>query len=246
MEALLRWSSPTRGSVSPGEFIPVAESSGVIMQLGEFVLESACRQAAEWRGQGLLPEAFRMWVNVSAKQLSAGGISTLVMRDARVDRPAGRVSRARGHGDGDRRRGRRRSSGPRPSCATSTAAACRSRSTTSEPGSRRSASCGAFPVDVLKVDRSFVQGIEHDQKDAAITANLASLAHALGLTAVAEGIESRGQLRSARALGCDVAQGFLFARPAPPDVIVEHLRTRASAFPADEPEPGEHAAVATS
>ena len=73
-----------------------------------------------------------------------------------------------------------------------------------------------FPIDMIKVDRSFVQGIEHDPKDAAITANLVSLAHALGLVAVAEGIESDGQLASLRELGCDLAQGFLFARPVPP------------------------------
>ena len=72
-----------------------------------------------------------------------------------------------------------------------------------------------FPVDVIKVDRSFVQGVEHDAKDAAITANLSSLAHALGLVAIAEGIESHGQLASVRELGCDHAQGFLFARPMP-------------------------------
>jgi EAL domain-containing protein (putative c-di-GMP-specific phosphodiesterase class I) len=72
-----------------------------------------------------------------------------------------------------------------------------------------------FPVDVIKVDRSFVQGVEHDAKDAAITANLTSLAHALGLTAIAEGIETEGQLTSVRELGCDLAQGFLFARPMP-------------------------------
>jgi diguanylate cyclase len=72
---------------------------------------------------------------------------------------------------------------------------------------------------MIKVDRSFVQGIEHDAKDAAITANLVSLAHALGLLAIAEGIESDGQLTSLRELGCDLAQGFLFARPAPPEQI---------------------------
>ena len=72
---------------------------------------------------------------------------------------------------------------------------------------------------MLKVDRSFVQGIEHDAKDAAITANLVSLAHALGLLAIAEGIESDGQLTSLRELGCDLAQGFLFAPPAPPEQV---------------------------
>jgi EAL domain-containing protein (putative c-di-GMP-specific phosphodiesterase class I) len=72
-----------------------------------------------------------------------------------------------------------------------------------------------FPIDVLKVDQSFVRGVEHDTKDAAIAANLVSLAHALGLVAIAEGIESVGQRDSFRRLGCDRAQGYLFARPAP-------------------------------
>ena len=80
-----------------------------------------------------------------------------------------------------------------------------------------------FPVDMLKVDRSFVQGVEHDAKDAAITANLVSLAHALGVTAIAEGIESDGQLNEVRAVGCDLAQGFLFARPASADQITGML-----------------------
>ena len=69
-----------------------------------------------------------------------------------------------------------------------------------------------------------MQGVEHDAKDAAIAANLVSLAHALGLVAIAEGIESQGQLSSLRDLGCDLAQGFLFARPAPPEELTELLR----------------------
>jgi EAL domain-containing protein (putative c-di-GMP-specific phosphodiesterase class I) len=72
-----------------------------------------------------------------------------------------------------------------------------------------------FPVDMIKVDRSFVQGVENEAKDAAITANLVTLAHALGVLAIAEGIESSGQLDSMRGLGCDLAQGYLFARPLP-------------------------------
>jgi diguanylate cyclase len=80
-----------------------------------------------------------------------------------------------------------------------------------------------FPIDVIKVDRSFVQGIEHDARDAAITANLVTLAHALGLLAIAEGIESGGQLASVRELGCDMAQGFLFARPVPAEELQQVL-----------------------
>src|SRR5207253_3039593 len=81
----------------------------------------------------------------------------------------------------------------------------------------------SFPVDVIKVDRSFIQGVERSAKDAAITANLASLAHALGLVATAEGIESESQLASVRDLGCDHAQGFLFAHPVAGDEITALL-----------------------
>jgi EAL domain-containing protein (putative c-di-GMP-specific phosphodiesterase class I) len=88
-----------------------------------------------------------------------------------------------------------------------------------------------FPIDVIKVDRSFVQGMEHDAKDAAIAANLVSLAHALGLVAVAEGIESEGQLASLRELDCDLAQGFLFARPVPVDQMSDLLAEVASRLP---------------
>jgi diguanylate cyclase len=88
-----------------------------------------------------------------------------------------------------------------------------------------------FPIDVIKVDRSFVQGVDHDAKDAAIAANLVSLAHALGLVAVAEGIESEGQLASLRGLDCDLAQGYLFARPAPAEQITQLLADSAASLP---------------
>jgi EAL domain-containing protein (putative c-di-GMP-specific phosphodiesterase class I) len=82
-----------------------------------------------------------------------------------------------------------------------------------------------FPVDAIKVDRTFIQGVEHDSRNAAIAANIVSLAHALGLQAIAEGIESDGQLASMRELDCDVAQGYLFARPVPADQMSELLAT---------------------
>ena len=83
-----------------------------------------------------------------------------------------------------------------------------------------------FPIDIIKIDLSFIQGIEHDPKDAAIAANLVSLAHALGLVAVAEGIETDGQLAQLRELGCDLGQGYLLARPAPADTVEALLRTQ--------------------
>jgi EAL domain-containing protein (putative c-di-GMP-specific phosphodiesterase class I) len=211
VEALLRWNSPTRGAVSPTRFIPIAESSGLIFPIGEFVLREACRQTAEWRRQGLLSDDFVTWVNLSATQLSAPGVSALVRSELDAAKlPPGSLGLE----------------------VTETAIV---RGTSSEQASAELhelhdlgvriaiddfgtgfSSLGQlrhFPVDMLKVDRSFVQGVEHSSKDAAITANLISLAHALGVTAIAEGIESDAQLESLREVGCDYAQGFLFARP---------------------------------
>ena len=93
-----------------------------------------------------------------------------------------------------------------------------------------------FPIDVIKVDRSFIQGMEHDAKNATITGNVASLAHALGLVALAEGVETAAQLASARELGCDLAQGYLFTRPAPAAEISELLATAHDTERAAQPE----------
>jgi diguanylate cyclase (GGDEF)-like protein/PAS domain S-box-containing protein len=218
VEALLRWRSPTRGAVPPVEFIPIAEATGLIVPLGEFVLHEACAQTARWVHGGALPEGFVTWVNLSGKQLSAGGVSTLVRESLEAaSLPPGYLGLEvtetalvhEGH-VGERARNELRelhSLGVRIAVDDFGTGF-------SSLGQLRS-----FPVDMIKVDRSFVQGIEHDAKDAAITANLVSLAHALGLLAIAEGIESDGQLTSLRELGCDLAQGFLFARPAPPAEI---------------------------
>ncbi|HEX6461541.1 MAG TPA: EAL domain-containing protein [Thermoleophilaceae bacterium] len=218
VEALVRWESPRRGLVSPGEFIPVAEATGLIMPLGELVLRDACRQTARWRCDGLAGDSFVTWVNLSGRQLSAGGVAEIVRRALEdVGLPACFLGLE----------------------VTETAivpegpAGDRARAELQElhdqgvriaiddfgTGFSSLGQLRRFPIDVIKVDRSFVQGIEHDARDAAITANLVTLAHALGLLAIAEGIESGGQLASVRELGCDLAQGFLFARPVPADEL---------------------------
>jgi diguanylate cyclase (GGDEF)-like protein/PAS domain S-box-containing protein len=225
VEGLLRWTSPSRGTVSPMQFIPVAEATGAILAIGEFVIREACRQTAEWLGADLVPDRFVTWVNVSGRQLSAGGLKELVTKTLdEYGLPATSLGLE----------------------VTETAivvegpAGLRARTELEElhrlgvkiaiddfgTGFSSLNQLRSFPVDVLKVDRSFIQGIEHDAKDAAITANLASLAHALGLVAIAEGIESDAQWASARTLGCDQAQGYHFARPAPADEIERVLATR--------------------
>jgi EAL domain-containing protein (putative c-di-GMP-specific phosphodiesterase class I) len=219
-EALLRWQSPTRGLVPPARFIPIAETTGLIVPLGEFVLRQACAQAAAWRRAGLASETFITWVNVSARQLT--GLQKIVHRalkesglppsalglevtETAVVEPGITGERARAelkllHDEGVQ------------------IAIDDFGTGFSSLGQLRH-----FPIDVIKVDYSFVQGATHDPKDAAITANLVNLAHALGLVAVAEGIESEQQLTSLKDFGCDLGQGYLFAHPMPADELNDLL-----------------------
>jgi diguanylate cyclase (GGDEF)-like protein/PAS domain S-box-containing protein len=221
-EALLRWQSPTRGSVPPARFIPIAESTGLILQLGEFVLREACLQAAEWRRAGLVPDSFVTWVNVSARQLSGGTLETVVREalDAASLPPSVlglEVTETAVVEDG--------LAGERARAELKKLHGLGVRIAIDDFGTGFS-SLGQlrhFPIDMIKVDGSFVQGTVDDPKDAAITAHLVNLAHALGLVAVAEGIESEGQLDSLQDFGCDLGQGFLFARPMPADQINELL-----------------------
>jgi EAL domain-containing protein (putative c-di-GMP-specific phosphodiesterase class I) len=218
VEALARWTSPSRGPVPPSHYIPVAEATGLILPLGEAVLRQACRQTAEWERRGLLPPGFVTWVNVSAHQLARSGMNGLV-RDA-----LGSVGLAPG------RLGLEVTETAIVAKGVASEHARSELQRLHEWGVRLAvddfgtgfSSLGQlrhFPVDVIKVDRSFVQGVGIDPKDAAITKNVVSLAHALGLLAIAEGIESEEQLRSLRSLGCDRAQGFMFAHPSPAAAI---------------------------
>jgi EAL domain-containing protein (putative c-di-GMP-specific phosphodiesterase class I) len=213
IEALLRWQSPTRGNVPPGRFIAVAERTGLIVDLGEFVLREACTQAAAWRRELLLKELPVTWVNVSAKQLVAGfnqrvveilaaaGLSPdclgIEITESAIVESGINGVRARAELEALHRIG--------------VLIAIDDFGT----GFSSLGQLRHFPVDMIKVDRSFIQGMEEETKDAAIAANLVTLAHALGVLAIAEGIESDGQLASLKGLGCDLAQGFLFARPMP-------------------------------
>jgi diguanylate cyclase (GGDEF)-like protein/PAS domain S-box-containing protein len=216
VEALARWNSPRRGSVPPARFIPVAESTGLILALGEFVLREACAQTALWREQGVLPEPFVTWVNLSGRQLSAGGVAGLVERTLAS---AGLPPELLGLEVTETTLVQEGLNGERARDELQQLHQQGVRIAIDDFGTGFSSlgQLRSFPVDMIKVDRSFVQGVDQEPKDAAITANLVTLAHALGVVAIAEGIESSGQLASLRGLGCDLAQGFLFAHPLPPD-----------------------------
>jgi diguanylate cyclase (GGDEF)-like protein/PAS domain S-box-containing protein len=229
VEALARWHSPTRGNVPPLRFIPVAEANGLILPLGELVLRLACAQTAQWRREGILPDPFVTWVNLSGVQLSAGGLAELVREVLETaELPATMLGLE----------------------VTETAIVAegaigeRARAELQElrnlgvkiaiddfgTGVSSLAQLQRFPVDMIKVDRSFTQGVEHDVKNAAIAANLVSLAHALGLVAVAEGVESEGQLASLEEVDYDQVQGYFLGRPVSPDQTGD-LLARSAAGP---------------
>jgi diguanylate cyclase (GGDEF)-like protein/PAS domain S-box-containing protein len=222
VEALVRWTSPTRGPVGPDVFIPVAESSGLIAALGEHVLREACRQTAEWLRDGVVGRDFVMWVNVSGKQLVMGGVPAAIERALAA---AGLPARNLGlevteaaivvGGAADRAPAELQQLHD---------AGVRIAIDDFGTGFSHLAQLRHIPVDMIKVDRSFVQGVERDAKDTAITTSVVALAHALGVVAVAEGIETAGQLAHMRAIGCDVGQGYLFSRPAPAAEVTAFLR----------------------
>ncbi|MCU1676451.1 MAG: gmr [Frankiales bacterium] len=221
-EALLRWTHPEFGSVSPVEFIRVAEESGLIVRVGARVLEMACAQTALWRAQHPALCGLRVAVNVSARQLTdpmlvatVTGIldSTGLPADALwleitesmlMDDAEGaiRVLRAL------------RDLGVHLSIDDF------------GTGYSSLAYLRRFPVEELKIDRSFVIAMAGSDDDTAIVASVTALAHTLGLTVVAEGIETVAQLDSIRALGIDQAQGYLFSRPAAAADVVDALLRR--------------------
>jgi diguanylate cyclase (GGDEF)-like protein/PAS domain S-box-containing protein len=225
VEALVRWNCPSRGIVVPGQFIPVAEATDLIIPLGEFVLQEACAQAARWRDDGLVPEPFVTWVNLSGKQLSKGGVNTMVRK---VLESAGLPAGCLGLEVTETALAVEGAAGDRARAELEDLHALGVHIAIDDFGTGFSSldQLRRFPIDVIKVDRSFIQGVQHDAKSATITANVTSLAHALGLVAIAEGIETAGQLVSARELGCDHAQGYLFARPAPADEVTQLLAAR--------------------
>lgn len=209
-EALLRWRHPRRGMVSPADFIPIAEASGLIEPIGAWVLDSACRQLADWRAEGIA--GLRMAVNLSARELRS---SDLVERVRTVlDRHGIQASQieievTESVAMDDPERGIELL---RQLHALGVTLAIDDFGT----GYSSLAYLKLLPIHVLKIDRAFVRDVETDANDAAICAATIALAHTLGLKVVAEGIETEAQRHVlATVQGCDYLQGYFFGRPAP-------------------------------
>ncbi|HXW33660.1 MAG TPA: EAL domain-containing protein [Acidimicrobiales bacterium] len=218
-EALVRWQRPGHGLVPPGGFIAIAEECGLIVPIGEWVMDRACRDLADWRRQAAGPtsQTLELAVNLAQRQLADPRLCRVVetsIRSAGV--PADRV------------------------CLEVTetdimADAQQTAHTLQElkelgvsiaiddfgTGYSSLAYLKLFPVDVLKLDRSFVDGLGHDPNDTAIAATILALARTLSVRSLAEGIETATQLAELRRLACDLGQGFFFSRPMPADEILE-------------------------
>jgi diguanylate cyclase (GGDEF)-like protein/PAS domain S-box-containing protein len=229
VEALLRWHSPSLGLVMPAQFIPIAEETRLIMPIGAWVIDEACRQMADWRRQGL--DLGQVSINVSALQLGDDGLlGTLRAALERHSLPAGAVelelteSMLMDHAE--QTLGRLHAI-KRLGVALAI----------DDFGTGYSSLnyLNRFPIDRLKVDRSFVRDMFKDPADLAITRAIIGLGHTLGLRVVAEGVETEREARTLRAAGCDELQGFLIARPLAAVDLQRWLQQRTVEAPAAEP-----------
>lgn len=223
VEALVRWQHPTRGLLAPGTFIPLAEETGLILPLGHQVLEAACAQLVVWRARypasGLL-----LSVNVSAQQFQRGDLAAEVagiLRDSGLAPGALKLELTESVLMED---------------AAATGRAIRALRELGVhlmlddfgTGYSSLAYLKRLPLDALKIDRSFVAGLGTDPEDAVIIRAVVSLARALDLLVVAEGVETAAHAATLRALGCDLGQGMHFAAPLPPDALEALLAREAT------------------
>jgi diguanylate cyclase (GGDEF)-like protein len=212
-EALVRWRHPERGMVPPGAFIPLAEETGLIIEIGEWVLGEACRQARSWFDRGL--RHFVVGVNISARQFAGSDLPALVRSVlAETGLEPGcldlEITESIAMHDVERTVATLR--------ALKDIGVCLSIDDFGT-GYSSLAYLKRFPVDRLKVDQSFVRHIATDPEGAAITQAVIALSRSLGLVAIAEGVETAEQRAMLEAYGCQEIQGYLVSRPVPPDQL---------------------------
>jgi EAL domain-containing protein (putative c-di-GMP-specific phosphodiesterase class I) len=218
-EALVRWKHPEQGLLGPSQFVPVAEETGLIVPLGERVLEEACGRAVQWQRNRPEADPLVICVNLSASQLRRQDLAGTVEGVLRRTGLEGHclclditetlyITILEGNTealDDLRRMGVRISIDDFGMGYSSLSYLKR------------------LPADTLKVDRSFVAGLGEDAEDTAIVRMIIELAHTLGMRIIAEGVESEEQAEQLREMGCDLGQGYYFAKPSPPEAASEFL-----------------------
>ena len=208
-EALIRWRHAEFGLVSPAQFIPLAEETGLVVPIGEWVIDAACAQLAAWQADGLRPP--RVAVNLSARQFRQKNLARIVDQSLRL------------HQIGPRQFELEMTESMVMQDPEQTIQILRQLKELGVSLSLDDFGTGysslshlrRFPIDVLKVDQSFVRDVTTNADDAAIAASIIALAHSLQLSVVAEGVETQAQLHYLKRQRCDVMQGYYFARPMP-------------------------------
>jgi EAL domain-containing protein (putative c-di-GMP-specific phosphodiesterase class I) len=218
VEALMRWNCPQRGMVSPAQFIPLAEETGLIIPMGEWALRTACAQVRHWLDAGVA--AVPVAVNISARQFQQQDIAALVqraLRDHRVDPGLLEleITESTAMLDVEATNAKLRALK-----ALGATIAIDDFGT----GYSSLSYLKRFPIDSLKIDRSFITGLPGDLDDATIAQAVITMAHALRLKVVAEGVETEAQLDFLNGHGCDQMQGYYFSRPVPAEECTAMLR----------------------
>lgn len=215
-EALLRWTSPELGPLSPAEFIPVAEDTGLIVAIGQWVLETACRQAAEWR-RTIAPDLV-MAVNLSPRQFHDGLVESVerCLEAAGLEPSALELEITEGLLMND-------SETVLPMLRALTDMSVRISVDDFGTGYSSLSYLKRFRLHNLKVDRSFVAGVPEHRDAVAITEAVVAMAHSLGMKVTAEGVETEAQASFLRQIGCDRQQGFLFSQPLEPADYAQRL-----------------------
>jgi EAL domain-containing protein (putative c-di-GMP-specific phosphodiesterase class I) len=219
VEALVRWNHPERGLLGPSEFVALAEDTGLIVPIGRWVMHEACRRAKGWQQSHTRGTPLTVIVNFSAKQLRhpgcVGHIEEALGRSGLEARLLGLDVTESVFID---------------AFEVNTLALQRIEDlgvglSIDDFGTGYSSLSylKRLPAGLIKVDRAFVRGLGEDAEDTAIVRMVIDLAHTLGMKVVAEGVESEGQAALLEKMGCDMAQGFHFARPLPPEAVPEVL-----------------------